>query len=601
MTGLYGVFGNNDITEAELSEMSRRLIHRGLYSHYERLSSGIIFGCNKQQQIHGVFINNNYAIVADANIYNFDELSHYLATSLGYALTTDRPEELLAALYFHGGINGIARVNGDFAFVLWDDEKQELILGRDFLGCRPLYYNFLPCGGLVFASEYKALLAIEAMHPIPDLDMIQHLQYCKKLPLGKTLLKNVSAVIPGSLIVVNSNGNQLRQEFLPKLTLNIKYANEQESLRSLKDNLYQAIACRVDNPNKVGIALSGGIDSIGVVCIMRQLYPKADIHTFTAGYGKDDPEIIRAAKVADKMKTIHHEIITTPALLKESLPNLVWSLEDPYSRSESLQLYEVARVASKYVKVLMSAQAADGLFAGMPKSKLLWLMKQAHFIKRPLEDFYNLTQVGIKPKNLTGKIANILYYKNKLPDVPKIIGTKYVPEAILFPSCSQEFINEMLVSGFQAGASQDLHKFESTFAASSLSYCSPFHDLRLIKTAFSISDAFKIRKGKQKYILRQALKSIVPEECVNIPKFPQRMKYDLSFSNILDEVSAQILSLENVESRGFFKFSEIQNLKKRKADKPYSGEGAMRIWTALLTEIWAMEFIDKRGSGPVML
>ena len=600
MTGLYGVFGNNDITEAELSEMSRRLIHRGLYSNYERLSSGIVFGCNRQQQIHGVVINNNYVIVADANIYNFDELTNYLA-SLGYVVTTNRPEELLSALYFHEGIDGIARVNGDFAFVLWDQEKQELILGRDFLGCRPLYYSFLPGGGLAFASEYKALLAIEAIQPIPDLDMIQHLQYCKKLPLGKTLLKNVSAAIPGSLMVVNSNGNPIGQEFLPKLRLNIKYASEQELISSLKDHLYQAIASRVDDPNKIGIALSGGIDSIGVVCIMRQLYPKADIHTFTAGYGKEDTEIITAAKVAAKMKTHHHEIITTSALLKESLSRLVWHMEDPYSRSESLQLYEIARVASQYVKVLMSAQAADGLFAGMPKSKLLWLMKQAPFSKRPLADFYNLTQVGIKPKNLTGKIINTLYYKNQLPDVPRIIGTKYIPKPIVFPLYSQELINEMLVSGFQAGASQDLHKFERTFAASNISYCSPFHDLRLIKTGFSISDAFKIRKGKQKYIFRQALKSIVPDECINIPKFPQRMNYDLSFSNILDEVSAQILSQENVESRGFFKFSEIQNLKKRKAGKPYSGEGAMRIWTALLTEIWAREFLDKRGSGSVML
>jgi asparagine synthase (glutamine-hydrolysing) len=131
-----------------------------------------------------------------------------------------------------------------------------------------------------------------------------------------------------------------------------------------------------------------------------------------------------------------------------------------------------------------------------------------------------------------------------------------------------------------------------------MSYRSPFFDRNLIQVAYSIPDSLKIRNGRDKYILRRALKSIVPDELLNVPKSLQRMKYDVDFSNTLDEISDRLLSRENVIRRGFFDYSDIERLRKRKTDKPYSGEGAMRLWTALLTETWAQEFLDKRGAGP---
>jgi asparagine synthase (glutamine-hydrolysing) len=178
-----------------------------------------------------------------------------------------------------------------------------------------------------------------------------------------------------------------------------------------------------------------------------------------------------------------------------------------------------------------------------------------------------------------------------------VLGTSYYPDPIAFPNVTEQFVNHMLVNGFQVGVCQDVQKFDRGFAAWGVRYRSPFYDRRVIETAYSISDGLKIKGGIQKYIFRRALDGIVPPPLVNVPKYPQRMKYDLEFSNVLDELSASYLSKNKVEKRGFFQFSDIQRLIRRDTTRAYSAEGAMRVWTALMTEIWATEFLDMNGRG----
>jgi hypothetical protein len=231
----------------------------------------------------------------------------------------------------------------------------------------------------------------------------------------------------------------------------------------------------------------------------------------------------------------------------------------------------------------------------MPKYKILSYVTKAKVLKHPFEEFYNLTQIGVKPRSLLGRSLDILYFRGTVPPVPKVKGTTYIPEPIGFPSVKKEFVNEMLVNSFQYG--QTIQKFDRTFAAWGVGYAAPFYDRTLVETAYRISDHFKIKKGIEKYIFRKALGGIVPEKLLNVPKLPQRMNYDLEFSETLDAVAAKYLTRDRVESRGLFSFSEIQRLRKRRSGTPYSPEGGMRLWTALLTEIWATEFLDISGRG----
>jgi asparagine synthase (glutamine-hydrolysing) len=595
MAGIFGVLGS--VSESDLSEMENRLSHRGIFTCLEHIADELVFGSIGLEGEQRVRVNESGAIVSDAIIYNIEEL---LAAprSVDFGVDPSRDEDLLFSLYMTEGLKGLAKLNGDFAFALWDREKQELTLGRDFFGCHPLYYSHLPAGGLAFASEYKALLAIEEIQPIPDLDMLQHLQYVKRLPIGRTLLKNVASVLPGGIAVFDSCGEKRYEERLPGLELNVTYEPEEVLIPKVREALCQAVKVRTEGRDKVGFALSGGIDSIALTCIYRYLNPDRQYHTFTAGHGVEDPEMSVAAGVARAMRSTHHQVITGPELLLTDLPSLVYHLEDPFARSETLQLYRVAQEARQDVNVLMSGQGSDGLFAGMQKYKLLWYIQNTPLARKPLKEFYDLSQLGLKPESISGKLLREFYFRGGLPDVPKVRGTDYSPSPTKFPPNEKEFVNLMAINGYSNGVSLSLQKFERTFSSAGLTYTSPNYDLNLVRTAFSVPQSLKIKAGQQKYIFRKALQSIVPEEYLNVPKFPQQMKYDLGFSNTLDEIADIYLSQGKVSDRGFFEYSEILKLRKRKQGNPYSSEGAMRLWSVLLTEIWATNFLDHKGVRP---
>ena len=598
MKAIYGALGK--VTEKEIDAMGTRLLHRGKRQTVKRVSKNLFFGsASHNSESDHTFTDGRFTIVADAALYNRAELADSLARSDSQP-KTDSNEEIILNLYKRNEIAGLNKINGSFAFAIWDELRREIAVGRDFFGFQPLFYTVLPSGGVAFSSEYKGLLALSAVSFNPDREMIQHLQNCKKLPIGRTLLRNVYSVPPGSLIVLNESGVEVRRQQMPKLALNIVHRSEKEASEKVKDALFRAIECRVDSQQPIGIALGGGIDSIGLVCVCRSLYPNAEIHTFTAGYGRGDSDLLNAARVAKAMNTIHHEVSTPPLLLTTRLTNLVWHLEDPYARSESLQLYELAGEARNFVPALISAQGADGLFGGMPRAKILSYVTKAEILRKSLEEFYTLTQIGVRPRSLLGRTMDALYFRGTVAPVPKVVGTSYSPEPIKFPIGKTEFVNQMLVNGFQAGQSQDIPKFEKSLAAWGIAYSSPFYDRSLVETAYSIPECLKIKGGIQKYILRKALFGVVPDGLLNVPKLPQRMNYDLEFSNVLDQVAAKYLSNERVKARGFFRVSDIERLKRRKSDAPYSPEGGMRLWTALLTEIWAIEFLDNRGSGTAL-
>ena len=531
-------------------------------------------------------------VAADALVFNPEDLDcapglkpgpYDAAAWLACVLGTDGPR-------------GVARINADFAFAAWDDRTKELTLGRDYLGARPLYYAHVPGRGLAFASEYKALMALAEVPAEADLDMVQHLQHAKLLPVGRTLLRHVLAVPPGSLQTFDAAGKLVRSVVLPQIPLAVEPLDEETARKRVADAFVDAVRRRSRAATRTGIALSGGIDSMGLACTFRSVNPDVELHTFTAGSGPDDPEMQAAAIVAGHIKSVHHEVVVTPETVEQRLPEIVWHLEDPLARSEVVPLYEVGRVARAHVDLVLTGAASDGLFAGMPKHKLLWLAEAAPILKEPLREFYHLTQTGVWPSGLAGKLLSAAYFRGKLPPVPQVRGgAGGRPDATVFPSIHPEFVNEFLHKGFQTGVSKWISKMERVFAAAGLGHTSPFFDPGMIRVAFQVPDALKIKNRREKYILRAALRSLVPPEVLNIPKFPMRMKYDAAFADMLDRLAGHWLAPDRVRHRGFFDPAALARLCKRPAGKPYSAEWGMRIWTAVATEIWAEQFLDRRG------
>jgi asparagine synthase (glutamine-hydrolysing) len=247
------------------------------------------------------------------------------------------------------------------------------------------------------------------------------------------------------------------------------------------------------------------------------------------------------------------------------------------------------------VKVVLAGYASDGLFGGMPKHKIVKLMQLFPWMRGPLEEFYHYTQTSLNPHSQLGRKLKQAYYKGGDAPPPKVLKATSIPSLDPLPTSEPELLNQVLRSGTLVSLPKWLPKADRLHLAHGLRFRSPYTDKNFIERAFQVPSKFKIYRWREKHIFREAIKPLLPEEILNQPKIPQAMKYDLSFSRILEELAAQYLSRSRIRERGIFDEGEITNLLERTAGKPYSSERAMRIWTAVLTEIWAEQFLDRHG------
>lgn len=593
MSAIYGCVGQVD---ADLLEaMGTRLSHRGPHTLTSVHDTHIALGERLPARVNPL-VTNEFAVVADAAIYNLDELHQKLAMQ-GYTCQSDRAEEVLLQGYATYGPAICEHLNGDFAFAVWDFARSRLFLARDAVGTRPLYY-WHGGGRFAFASEYKALLVLPFVPAQPDRDAIQLLQYTKYPPADHTLLQDIVSVPAGSYLEYDLNGicQVGRYWTIQAELIDIP---EAEHAQSVREHFLAAVERRIGNRSEIGATLSGGVDSAAVVAAIRRVRSNIKLHTFTCGYGPEDPEIKTAAITAEAVGAIHHPLYVTPVDIPQRLPKLVWHLEDPIARSETVYKYETAKVAAEYVDVVLAGYASDGLYAGMPKHKIIRMIQWLPWFKTPLEEFYNYTQVSIRPASVIGRMMQMAYFRNSDSPPPEVIGATTRPNVSALPRRKSELLNEVLKSGVVYGVPKWLPKAERLHMAHGLEVRSPFIDVTLIHQAFQIPDKYKIKGWREKHIFREAVQPLLPPEVLNRPKFPQAMKYDKVLSDVLERITHQILSPEAVQARGFFDTADIDRLLQRRPFTAYSAEQSMRLWTAILTELWARIYVDNRGTAPV--
>jgi asparagine synthase (glutamine-hydrolysing) len=584
VSAIFGILGRSDLNVVR--RMGQMLRHRGARLAVLAIADNATFGAVGQDPDRMIVESDGVAVVAEGALYNDDEIG---AGPAGASAAT-----AFAALDLASHPERLDRINGDFAMATYRRGESHLLFARDFFGTRPLYVCRLDDGALAFASEYKALLAARGAPVTVDVDMVQYLQCAKRLPVGRTLAKEFVEPAPGAVSRFSRFEDPSPVHAYPPLEVDIGVRDESAAIPLILREFRRAVERRIAGLDSIGLALSGGIDSIALAFLMRELRPDGEIYTFSAGSGYDDRELMTAARVAKAIGSKHHEIVTPPEMLEDRLPDLVWHLEDPYSRSEALQLFEVGRAAAGKVDVLFSAQGADGLFAGMPKYRLLWLADKMPWFRTALQEFYFLTQFGIKPRTPVGRLFDYVKYRGQVAPVPVVRGAS-MPSPAPFPEAGPELINRAAARGFQAGVCQDIHKFERNFSAFGLEHRSPFYDLNLVRAAYTITDRLKITRKAQKYIFRKAMANIVPDEFRQIPKFPQRMRYDQAFADILDAVGRPLLMGHGgLAGRGIFEESSLRRLFRAPGQEAYRDEAAMRIWTAMNTELWLRAFTDRR-------
>jgi asparagine synthase (glutamine-hydrolysing) len=589
MNAIYGIFGNGNLDL--LKSMGERLSHRGTKVIEWSPAPRVYFGSRSFENKNLNERSSDIPLIANASLYNRIEIVEKLKLQ-GTNSDPNFTEDLIYSAYQVFNIGCFQIINGDFVIALWDLEKKRLILSRDILGSRSLYYWSGP-DLFAFASEYKALLVLDELEPKPDLESVQYLQASKYLLSGRTLMEGIRSVKSAHYLEVSER--DLVQQRYWDITMSPKKMIADEAQEELKKLFLQSIDRRLSGVEGLQAELSGGIDSSAVVAAIRMTRPNENIKTFTIGDDQNDPEIIMARRIADRFNTEHHELIVEPDNLILDLPAYVWHLEDPIGRTEGYLYYKLMEILSNQGSVIFGGSVSDGLFSGMPRHKLVKLMQIFPLGRVPLEEFYHYTQISSQPRSISGKLMKKLYFRGGDPKAPIVLGTDSQINPKTLPRQKKGLLNHVLRDGLLNGVQNSMAKIEKTHMAYGIEFRSPFTDKDLIDFSSKLTEDLKMHAFQEKYILRKTLVSLLPKEVVERPKFPQRMANDNKLSEILDILADSYLNPLVVKDRGFFVQEDIDKLRRRINGKPYSSIQAMRIWTAVLTEIWAQIFLDHRG------
>lgn len=556
-------------------------------------------------------------VVYNGEIYNFKELRTFLLQK-GHVFKTETDTEVIVHLYEEYGEGFISKLRGMFAFALWDERDKTLLLARDRVGIKPLYYS-LTNNSLIFASEMKAILQDPSVKREVDPAIIDRFLTFLYLPGTETLMKNIHKLGPGHYLILRNGKTNIKQYW----DLNFSSFNNKYSFADLKeqvvDLLRESMRVHMISDVPVGFLLSGGIDSTALLSFAKEETDK-DISTFTIGFDGEQfaDERPYARLAAEKFGTKHYEMTMTARDFLEFLPKYVWHMEEPVCEPPAIALYYISKLAKEHVKVLISGEGGDEAFAGYPNYRnMVWLErlkkssgpfnnsiskifsnlgrfsifnkfeKYAPLMTIPLESYYFSRTSS--PFSYFNKFYNELYapeFKNR---IDKNYSTKPLTDYFKNISC-QNNLNKMLYIDTKTWLPDDLLiKADKITMANSLELRVPFLDHKVLEFAAHLPSNYKLNGFTTKYILKKAFHNRVPKEILNRKKTGFPVPYETWVSNDLKEFVYDILLDNKTIQRGYFEKKTIQKMIKLNSEyNKYSKE----IFSLLTLELWHRIFID---------
>lgn len=565
MCGISGFVSrsNNQLNDQHLQVMNDTLHHRGpddggvfFHSkdeHVIALAQRRLSIIDLSENGHQPMFFKNLTIVFNGEIYNYKEIRQTLIDKYGCEFNSNSDTEVILQAYFYLGKEAFSLFNGMFSIVIYDEQKDELIIVRDRAGVKPLYvYKFKE--HLVFASELKAILKYPYFIKEINRDVLPYYFQYGYIPSPYCIYKNVYKVEPGSIEIYNISTGNVESEIYwdsNKLYIqkNIESRSKEDVLNELDDLLTSAFQYRMVSDVPVGIFLSGGYDS-SIVTAILQKNSSQKIKTFSIGF--DDErfnEAPYAKAVADFLGTEHHEHICTEKDALEIVDELAFYFDEPFGDSSAIPTILVSKKAKEHVTVSLSADAGDELFAGYTKhSNALknikffnriptWFRKPLGYSLKALSigsilkrmkvinssEVYNMTAQllidGVTPENYN-KISTKKISDSQLSKIWKsklnTLSTFFDESKVL---ANQSDLSKILAVDYKTYLRDDiLVKVDRATMSVSLEGREPFLDHRVLEFAAKLPDDMKIHNGKSKFILKELCHRYIPYELMNRPK-----------------------------------------------------------------------------------
>ena len=464
------------------------------------------------QPIH----NENETIwaVQNGEIYNFKKIKNELERK-NHKFYSNTDTEVLVHLYEEYGENFVEYLDGMFACAIWDLKNKKLIIARDRLGVKPLYYWFKN-DQLIFASEIKSILQYEEVkREINYEGLAQFVTYAYTID-GQTLLKDINELLPGHKLTYDISEKTIKIKKYWNFKLTENTFSEKENYENVKELLENAINKRKISDAPLGALLSGGLDSSVMVAILNKFSEKT-IKTFTTGFGNDLDEFVEAKIVAEHCETDHKEILIDFSDLTKSLPKILWHMELPFGRPSILSNYMVSKEIKKFVTVAYTGEGSDELFGGY--NRYLPFVKDSSFFEKT-KNYEAVTSGFFKDKNFRNEIFSNKVLKHlKNNNHPSIIFKNILEKNSMYGTLNNVLYFELKteIPGAQTW------RIDRTASAHAIELREPFLDYKLIEYTASVPENLKLNPNKEftkKYLLQKIGTDLLPEKIVKRKKFP---------------------------------------------------------------------------------
>jgi asparagine synthase (glutamine-hydrolysing) len=631
MCGICGVLVHEDRSKIDpgiLKRMCDTIYHRGPDDEGFYHNDQVFLGSRRLSIIdleygHQPMTNEDKSIwlVFNGEIYNYPEIRERLIQK-GHAIQTNSDTEVIIHAYEEYGEGCAAVLNGMFAFALWDDNRKQLLIARDRVGIKPLYYTDQG-GRFVFGSELKAICAVPGLQLEIDSAAVDHFLTLEYIPGPKTIYKNVHKLPAGHFMTVRAGHTRIASYWeIPQTPINNR---EEVCVEIVRGLLQESVKMQMISDVPLGAFLSGGIDSSAVVALMTKSSTDP-IRTFAIGFEDDSyNEVSYARRIASQFNTIHHEEVIKPDIV-QLMDQLVAQFDEPFADSSIFPTYLVSKMASQHVKVVLSGDGGDEVFGGYDTSLA---HRSEHYcyrlIPKPLRMHTLpaiLDQIPPRPskkgwinkaKRMVegGAISPTLRHARWMvfmtdafrcnlyePDFQNSINGSPSVQAFLEQKFDEarnlDFLAQSQYADIKTYLVDDiLVKVDRMSMAASLEARVPLLDHRLIEFALNLPDPMRIRFRRTKVIFRKAMQGILPTEIIEKHKQGFSIPIKQWLRGPLKPMMTDLLSPHTVRNRGYFDPNTVSLW----VNEHLKGtvNHSHRLWALMILELWHRKIYDQAG------
>lgn len=546
---------------------------------------------------HQPMHDQEFSLVFNGCIYNYQSLTAELE-ALGHEFISHSDTEVILKAYRQWGLECVEHFEGMFAFAIWDDDQQQLLLARDRMGIKPLYYAPVK-GGMRFASNTQALLTGDDIDTAIDPIGLHHqLTLHAVIPAPHTILKGIKKLEPGHWMIINPDGQMYKKRFWHleaqrPAQIHGKPApqTDQAWIELIHQDLKEAVHKRLTAADvPVGVLLSGGLDSSLLVAMLHEAGVK-EIKTFSIGF-EDAPEekgneFEFSDLIVERYKTDHHQYLISNSDVLPRLHEAVAAMSEPMVGQDAVAFYLLSEKVSEKVKVVMSGQGADEVFGGYS-----WYPK--------------MHQAGLKadlskPQDAVNAFAPH-YFDRSHQEWLEVVNPEYHIEDVtsiligdqLTDPGADSFLDQVLRLDVTTLIVDDpVKRVDNMTMAWGLEARVPFLDHKLVETAMAAPIELKV-KSDGKHILKEIARGLVPDEIIDRPKvaFPMpALKY---VRGEFFEYMKALLTSPQAIKRGIFNQDKLQQLLENpEAPQSFTAIQGSKLWHAALLEFWLQKHIDK--------